>query len=84
MSDISTPSTQSLSEINQQRQNAAHRIFRKLAKSYLEKQKAPSQEEQSKLWDYAEAIDLKTFIQWRDETDIRNGVHVDHGKSDFQ
>jgi hypothetical protein len=45
--------------------------------------KAPSQEEQSELWNYAEVIDLKVFVQWRDQMDIRNGVHRDHGRVIF-
>jgi Nucleoporin autopeptidase len=64
ISDISTPSIESLAETDKHQLVSARRLFRKLAKEYLEQRKPPSSEELINLWHYDDIIDIKTFIKW--------------------
>jgi hypothetical protein len=66
-----------------ERDAKAHRIFRKLARSYLEKKKPPPEDEMTELWQYSDIIEYRKLLRWRDEVEIRKGILYDAGKVMF-
>ena len=66
-----------------QRLTAAKKLFKKLARSYLDKRAPPDPENVRELWEYKDVLDLKTVFTWRDEVGIRSGVLYEDGKVEF-
>jgi hypothetical protein len=88
---IATPSTESAPGTDNEllgpdyldRVSKARRMFRKLAKSYLEQRKPPPEDEVAELWQYSDVIDYRKLLLWRDEVGIKKGVLYDTGKVMF-
>jgi len=67
-----------------QRLAAAKRVFKQLARSYVDKRLPPHQDQMRELWKYKDVLDLETVLTWRDEVGIRRGVLYDDGKVEFE
>ena len=63
---------------------SAKRVFKKLARFYLNKRTPPDPEHVRELWEYKDILDLKTVFTWRDEVGIRRGVLYEDGKVEFE
>ena len=53
-------------EDHKQRLAAVKRLFRKLARVYVDKRLPPHLEQIGELWKYKDVLDLKTVLTWRD------------------
>jgi hypothetical protein len=60
------------------------RVFKKLARSYLNKRAPPDPKHMRELWEYKDILDLNTVFTWRDEVGIRRGVLYEDGKIEFE
>jgi hypothetical protein len=80
---IEQPGTSTGLKEKNQRPTAANWVFKKLARSYLDKRAPPAPESVRELWEYVDVLDLKTVFTWRDEVGIRRGVLCEDGKVEF-
>ena len=78
------PDTSMELEGKRRRLASAKRVFKKLARSYLDKRVPPDPERVKDLWEYKDVLDLKTVFAWRDEAGIRRGVLYEDGKVEFE
>src|SRR5438045_9559586 len=58
---------------------SAKRIFKNLARSYLDERAPPDRNSVRELWKYKDILDLTTVFGWRDELDIRRVGLFEHG-----
>ena len=72
------------SEEKKQLLASAKRVFKKLARSYLNRRAPPDTESLRELWEYKDVLDLKTVLAWRDEVGIRRGVLYEDGRIEFE
>ena len=63
---------------------SAKRLFKRLARSYLNKRAPPDPERVRELWKYKDILDLETVFTWRDEVGIRRGVLYEDGIVEFE
>ena len=65
------------------RLSKAKRIFKRLAKLYLDKRQPPAENEVKELWEFSDLLDLRTVLKWRDEAGIKQGILFENGKIEF-
>src|ERR1700737_4869632 len=76
---ISTESSMNVNSPN--KKSFAKKIFRRLAKQYIESHIPPTKLEVSKLTDLKEAYAWRDIIEWRDQMGIERGITFDEDGS---
>ena len=65
------------------RLSKAKRIFKRLARLYLDKRQPPAENEVKELWEFSDLLDLRMVLKWRDEAGIKQGILFENGKIEF-
>jgi len=65
------------------RLSKAKRIFKSLAKLYLDKRQPPAENEMKVLWEFSDLLELTMVLKWRDEAGIKRGILFENGKIEF-
>ena len=65
------------------RLSKAKRIFKRLARLYLDKRQPPAENEVKELWEFSDLLDLRTVLKWRDEEGIKRGLLFENGRIEF-
>lgn len=68
---------------NLSRLSTAKRLFKRLAKIYLDKRQPPSENKVKELWEFRDLLDLKTVLKWRDEAGVKRGILFEDRKVEF-
>ena len=65
------------------RRATAKRLFKNLARRYLQQRHPPPKEDVEQLWQFSDIIQLRDVVQWKDEAGVKRGILFHEGKIEF-